>query len=175
MNFAQFVSFYFSNLWIIDGFKRISRSTVGDGTKYTVTGEFELKPGMTIKDAADFIHDRLNKFQYDGNARIEDAIGRIRYKGRYINDLYTDERSVSMRASPKKYDFSWIVWSMSFFSSKTNDGNEDYYTTNDAAMTIRIVDKKQTPEGVVFRIRIVGQMIISTLCRDSVYSEGVRF
>ena len=80
-----------------------------------------------------------------------------------------------MRASPKKYDFSWIVWSMSFFSSKTNDGNEDYYTTNDAAMTIRIVDKKQTPEGVVFRIRIVGQMIISTLCRDSAYSEGVRF
>lgn len=74
MNFAQFVSFYFSELWAIDGFKRVSRSTLFDGTQYTVTGEFDINPGLTLKDVADFIHKRLNKFQYDGNARVENAI-----------------------------------------------------------------------------------------------------
>lgn len=91
--------------------------------------------------------------------------------------MYADDRQVAEYASPKKYEYLWQVWTQSFFSAKPSDENNDYYTTNNAAMTIRVIDKRETPEGIVFRLRIVGQMLISTLCRDGddEYSEGVRF
>ena len=177
MNFAQFISLYFSELWMIDGFKRVSRSTFFDGTQYTVTGEFDINPGLTLKDVATLIHKRLYDFQSKGNNRIDNAIGRITYKGRRLVDWYRDDRGVAVEEHPKKYEFTWSVYNQSFFSSKPNDGNTDYFTTNLASMVIRVIGKKQTPEGVVFSMRIVGQMLVSTLCRDGddEYSDGVRF